>query len=115
MNNLLNQVQLVGNLGKDVEGLDFEDGKKLAKVTMATNAFYYKDGERQQTTRWHNIVAWGKTAELMIKLGQKGTRMLVQGKLNTRDYETKEGQRRQQTEVVVDQFLVINTSQENPF
>lgn len=109
MNALRNQVQLIGNLGQDPEIINLDSGKKLAKFSLATNESYKnKNGEQVQDTQWHNLVAWGKTAELIEKMALKGKEMAVQGKLNHNSYETKEGDKRYSTEVIVQEFLMLS-------
>ena len=108
MNTLKNSVQLIGNLGKDVELVKFENGNQLAKMTLATNEYYRnKEGEKVEETQWHNIVAWGKKAEVMAKLLKKGSEIAIQGKLTHRTFEDKEGMTKYFTEVVVHDFLKI--------
>jgi single-strand DNA-binding protein len=108
MNALKNKVQLIGNLGMNPEVRELENGNALAKFTMATNESYVnKEGERITDTQWHNIVAWGKTAELMGQLLAKGKEVMVEGKLTSRSYEDKEGNKRYITEVVANEFLVL--------
>lgn len=108
MNALKNKVQLIGNLGMNPEVRELENGNALAKFAMATNESYVnKEGERITDTQWHNIVAWGKTAELMGQLLAKGKEVMVEGKLTSRSYEDKEGNKRYITEVVANEFLVL--------
>lgn len=108
MNALRNKVQLIGNLGSDPEIVKLESGRKLAKFSMATNENYKnKQGERVTDTQWHNIVAWGKTAEIAEKYLEKGKEVLVSGKLTTRNYESQEGQKRYVTEVLANEFVMF--------
>ena len=73
MNKLKNQVRLIGHLGKDPEILDLQDGKKLAKVSIATKESYTnKDGDKVEDTQWHNLVAWMPLADLFEKYLKKG-------------------------------------------
>ncbi|MDP2159231.1 MAG: single-stranded DNA-binding protein, partial [Flavobacterium sp.] len=73
MNALQNKVQLIGHVGKDPIIKDFEGGKKLASLTLATNDVYVsKKGDQVEQTQWHTIVAWGKTAEIIEKFVEKG-------------------------------------------
>ncbi|MCB0669950.1 MAG: single-stranded DNA-binding protein [Saprospiraceae bacterium] len=116
MKNLVNRVQLIGHLGKDAEAIDVGNGKRLAKVTLATNNTYYgKDGNKIENTDWHNLVAWGKTAELMTSLGTKGSKMAVSGKISTRHYEDKEGVKKYITEIIVDEFMMVGEKIQKPF
>ena len=110
MSTLRNKVQLIGNLGNDPEIIALESGRKLAKFSLATNESY-KDvnGEKQTKTDWHNIVAWGKTAEIIEKYVTKGKEVAVEGKLTTRSYETKEGEKRYITEVVCNELLMLGS------
>ena len=114
MSTLRNKVQLIGNVGNEPEITNLESGKKVAKFSIATNEFY-KDskGEKQQDTQWHNIVAWGKIAEIVEKYVGKGKEVALEGKLTSRSYETKEGEKRYVTEVVVDEILLLGIKGDN--
>lgn len=106
MNTLRNSVQLIGNLGKDVEVKTFDNGNSVINFSLATSEFYNNsEGEKVQTTQWHRVVAWGKKADQMKSLLSKGNQVLVSGKLTYRSYEDKEGIKRYQTEIVADSFL----------
>jgi single-strand DNA-binding protein len=114
MNAIKNSVRLIGNVGNAPELKEFENGtgktkttQKMARFSMATNEQYVdRKGERQSSTEWHNIVAWGKSAELVEKLLQKGTEVVVEGKIATRSYE-KDGTKRSATEIVLSELLVL--------
>ena len=105
----VNKVILVGNLGRDPELRYTQGGQAVANFTLATtDRFTSKDGgERQERTEWHRIVAWGRTAELCAQYLSKGRSVYVEGRLQTREWEDKEGQKRRTTEVVAQtvQFL----------
>jgi single-strand DNA-binding protein len=108
MNALRNKVQLIGNLGNDPEIINLESGKKLAKITIATNETYKNDqGEKITDTQWHNVIAWGKTAELIEKYVTKGKEIVIEGKLTHRSYEDKNGDKKYMTEVVASELLLI--------
>ncbi|MCX2680946.1 single-stranded DNA-binding protein [Galbibacter sp. EGI 63066] len=108
MNTLRNRVQLIGNLGNDPEIIKLESGRKLAKFSIATNNSYKnKDGDVIKDTQWHNIVAWGKTAEIAEKYINKGKEVAVEGKLTTRSYEDKEGVKRYITEINCNELLML--------
>ena len=108
MNALRNRVQLIGNLGNEPEVIELESGKKLAKFAIATNETYRNaKGEKVTDTQWHNVVAWNKTAEIIEKYVQKGNEVIVEGKLTSRSYETKEGEKRYITEVVCNEILML--------
>lgn len=116
MKNLVNRVQLIGHLGRDAEAIDLGNGKRLAKATLATNSTYLgKDGQKVENTDWHNLVAWGKTAELMTALGTKGAKMAVTGKISSRQYEDKQGIKKYITEIVVDEFMMMGEKVAKPF
>jgi single-strand DNA-binding protein len=108
MNSLRNKVQLIGNLGNDPEIITLESGKKLAKFSLATNESY-KDasGQKVDNVQWHNLVAWNKTADIIEKYVTKGKEVAIEGKLTSRSYETKEGEKRYVTEVVVNELLMF--------
>lgn len=107
MNTLRNNVQLIGYAGMNPKVKNLENGKKVAKVSMATNEVYRnKAGERIQDTQWHNLVAWGKTAEIAEKYLKKGCEVAVTGKLVNRVFTDKEGIKRYVTEIVVNELLI---------
>jgi single-strand DNA-binding protein len=109
MNTLKNTVSLIGNLGGDPEFKTLEGGNVLARFSVATNESYKdKKGEWVTTTQWHNVVAWGKTAELSNKLLKKGAEVALEGKLVNDAYTTKEGDKRYKTEVNLREFMVLN-------
>ena len=108
MNTLKNKVQLIGNLGQNPEIVNLESDKKLVKFSLATNDTYKNaQGEKVQDTQWHNLVAWGKTAEIIEKYVQKGNEIAVEGKLTSRSYDDKDGNRRFITEIVVNELLML--------
>jgi len=108
--NLENRVQLLGFLGQDVELRELAQGNKLARLTMATNEFKKAvNGEQaEKVTTWHNLVAWGQTAETMSNLLRKGHKVFVEGKIAYRQYETKAGEKRNSTEIVVSSFRKLD-------
>ncbi len=108
MKALKNRVQLIGNLGADPEIKSFKNGK-LAKFSLATHEVYQnQEGEKVEETHWHNIVAWGKLAEISEKLLAKGKQVLIDGKLTNSSYEDKEGVKRYSTEIVANELLVLS-------
>ncbi|MEL0645581.1 MULTISPECIES: single-stranded DNA-binding protein [unclassified Olleya] len=108
MNTLRNKVQLIGNLGQDPEIINLESGKKLARFTLATNESYKNTkGEKITDTQWHQIVAWGKTADIIEKYVVKGKEVAIDGKLTTRTWEDKDGMKRYTTEVVCNELLML--------
>ena len=108
MNALKNKVQLIGHLGNDPEIINLESGKTLAKFSNATNESYKNaQGEKVENTYWHNIVAWGKTAQIVEKFVGKGKEVAIEGKLTTRSWEDKDGMKRYTTEVVCNESLML--------
>lgn len=108
MNTLKNRVQLIGNLGNNPEVISLDKGKKVAKFSIATNESYKNNlGEKVTDTQWHQVVAWNKTAEIIETYLTKGSEVMVEGKLTSRSYETKEGEKRYITEVVCSEILML--------
>ena len=104
----VNKVILVGNLGRDPEIRYTKDGQAVANFTLATSeSFTSRDGKREERTEWHRIVVWGKTAENCAQYLAKGRTVYIEGRIQTREWEDKEGQKRKTTEVVAQtvQFL----------
>ena len=106
MSTIRNSVSLIGNLGRDIETRELRNGNTMAKTSIAVNEYYTdKNGEKQVSTQWFNIVGFGKTAELMEKILQKGQKVSVTGKLQYNEYETEQGGKRKNAQIVVNQFL----------
>jgi single-strand DNA-binding protein len=100
--------QFIGNLGNDPEIKKLDGGKTLAKFSMATKETYKdKDGNKVDETTWHNLVAWGKTAEIIEKYLKKGDETAIEGRLCNRSYEDKEGNKRYAHEIVVNELLML--------
>jgi len=115
MNSLRNSVQLIGNLGKDVVIKEVSTGSKKASFSLATNEYYKNNkGEKVQETQWHNIVAWGKTAEFMSSILTKGSQVLIKGKLQSGSYEDKAGEKKYFTEIIANEFVTFD-KKEMPF
>ena len=110
MNTLRNKVQLIGNLGNSPEIITLDSGKKLAKFSIATNESYKNAaGEKITETQWHNLIAWNKTAEIVEKYLEKGKEIAIEGKLTSRSYDDKEGNKKYITEVVVNELLMLGS------
>ena len=108
MKNLRNRVQLIGNVGKEPQVRSFESGKTLASFSMATTETYLdQNGKRVNDTQWHQIIAWGKTANFIKSYLDKGNRIAVDGKLVHRSYNDKEGATKYITEVVVNEIMLL--------
>ncbi len=114
MSTLKNKVQLIGNVGNDPKITVLENGKKVIRFSLATNENYKNaNGEKVQSTNWHNMVAWNKTAEIIEEYAVKGKQIAIEGKLTSRSYETKDGEKRYVTEVVISEVLLLGTKNEN--
>lgn len=113
MNDLNNKVQLIGNLGMDPEMFTFENGNKKAKFSVATTQTYYDNkGEKVDDTQWHNIVAWGKLAEITEKILKKGKKVAIEGKLVYRNYDDKDGQKKYITEIVMNDLMLLTKKED---
>jgi len=114
MKSLRNSVQLIGNLGTAPEVKNFDNGKSIAKFSVATNESYYNQkGEKVQETQWHNVVAWGKTAEIAGKYLSKGQEIAIEGKLTTRSWDDKAGVKHYITEIVANELVLLGKKQTN--
>ncbi|MFM2138714.1 MAG: hypothetical protein RJA57_1021 [Bacteroidota bacterium] len=110
MNALRNKVQLIGNLGGAPDVRTLDSGKKMARFSMATNESYRNaSGEKVSETQWHNLVAWGKVAEIVERFLAKGREVAVEGKLVSRSYNDKEGNKKYVTEIQVNELLLLGT------
>lgn len=105
---LKNKVQLIGNLGNAPEVKTLDGGKKMARFSIATHETYRNvKGEKITETQWHNIIAWGKVAEIAEKYLTKGKEVVVEGKLVNRNYTDKDGNKKYSTEVQVNELLLL--------
>ncbi len=104
----VNKVILVGNLGKDAELRYTAGGSPVATVRLATtDRFKDKDGQWQDQTEWHSVVIWGKTAESLAEYLRKGKQIYVEGRLQTRSWDDREGKKRYTTEVKADKIVLL--------
>ncbi len=109
MSTLRNRVMLIGHLGQSPETKHFENGNSLSKFSIATNESYKNDkGEYVTETQWHNLVLWGNLAKTAEKYLDKGKEVIVEGKLQTRNYTDKEGVKRYVTEVQVSDLVLMS-------
>jgi len=109
MKTLKNTVQLIGNLGQDVEYREFDSGNTKANFTLATHDYYTdKNGEKIENTEWHNIVAWGNLAKWINEDLKKGDYILLKGKLTYRKYDDASGNTKYITEIVVAEFMNLS-------
>jgi single-strand DNA-binding protein len=103
-----NRVVLIGNVGKDPEIRYTTSGVPVVTFSLATSEMWKdKDGMQQERTDWHNVVAWRKLAEIIQEIVKKGSRLLVEGKIQTRSFE-KNGEKRYVTEIVADNVLLLD-------
>lgn len=103
-----NHVRLIGNLGFDPEVREVAPGRRVARMSLATSENYLNaEGERVTDTQWHTVVAWGRIADQVRQLLAKGTPVMVEGRLVHRSYPGKDGIKRHVTEVVLNDFKVI--------
>ena len=108
MSNLRNSVQLIGRLGKDPEVRTFDSGKKVATFSIATTDSYKNQkGEKVQETQWHNLVIWGKLADIAGQYLKKGKEIAIEGKLIHRSYETSSGEKKYITEITVNDLVML--------
>lgn len=103
----LNKVFLIGNLTRDPELRYTPQGTPVCSFGLATNRSYVTDGERREETEFHRLVAWNKLAELCSQLLKKGIKIHIEGRLQTRSWQTPDGQQRQTTEIVVEDMMIL--------
>lgn len=110
MNALRNKVQLIGNLGNNPEVRQTENGKKMAKFSVATNETYRNAaGEKITETQWHNIITWGKVAEIAEKFLVKGSEVALEGKLMNNTYVDKQGVKKYFTQIQANEILLVGS------
>lgn len=106
----VNKVILVGNLGRDPEIRYTKDGTAVANLNLATSdSWNDANGQRQERTEWHRVVAWGKLAEISKEYLSKGRQIYIEGRLQTRSWDDKSGTKRYTTEVKADQMVMLGT------
>lgn len=107
--NGVNKVILVGNLGNDPDVRRLESGTPVAKIRIATTETYRnRNGERFETTEWHNVTLWRSLAELAERFLHKGSKVYVEGKLRSREFEDREGHRRRITEIEAENIIIFD-------
>lgn len=108
MNAFTNKVQLIGRLGAKPDFKTLESGKVVAKMSLATNETYKNSkGEKIQETTWHNLTAWGKTAEILHNYTDKGSEIAIEGRLVNKEYVGKDGVKRRLTEIQVREIMLM--------
>jgi single-strand DNA-binding protein len=104
----MNKVLLIGNLGQDPELRYTQGGQAVLNLRLATNeSFMNRDNERQERTEWHTVIVWGKRGEALNKILSKGKQLCIEGRLQTRSWEDKQGQKRYSTEVVATNVILL--------
>lgn len=104
----VNKVILVGRLGRDPETRYTGGGQAVANFSIATDESYKdKNGERQKRTEWHKIVVWGKQAEIAQQYLKKGSLIFIEGRIQSREWQDKEGQKRTSFEIVANNFRML--------
>jgi single-strand DNA-binding protein len=110
----INKVILVGNVGKDPEIRHLESGVAVASFSLATSENYTaKNGEKVSSTEWHNIVMWRGLAEVAEKYVKKGKQLYIEGKIRTRSYDDKDGNKKYITEIVADTMQFLGTKEQS--
>jgi len=110
----LNKVMLIGRLGKDPEVRYTPDGSPVANFSLATGEFWTdKSGTRQERTEWHNIVAWNKLADLSSRYLKKGRQVYIEGRIRTREWDDRDGNKRRTTEIIANQMVLLGSRQES--
>ncbi|MCX7768320.1 MAG: single-stranded DNA-binding protein [Flavobacteriales bacterium] len=105
----MNKVILVGNLGNDPDVRRLESGTPVAKIRIATTETYRnRNGERFETTEWHNVTLWRSLAELAERFLHKGSKVYVEGKLRSREFQDREGHRRRVTEIEAENIIIFD-------
>lgn len=110
---MLNKVQLIGRLGADPEVKHLENGVGVARIRMATTETYKdKDGNRQELTEWHTVIAWRGLADIVEKYMHKGDLIYVEGKISTREYQSQSGEKKYSTEIKADNISMLGGKRE---
>jgi len=110
----LNKAQIIGNLTRDPELRQTPNGANVCSFTIATN-FSWKDqsGNKQEKVEFHNIVAWGKLAEICGQYLRKGKKVYIEGRIQTRDWEADDGSKRYKTEIIAENMIMLSRGGEN--
>lgn len=110
MNTLKNKVNLIGRIGAKPVSQTFESGAKKIRLSVATNErFKDKKGDWVDNTQWHTVIAWGKLCDRVEKVLDKGTEVVIEGRIVNRSYETKEGEKRFTTEIELSEFVILSS------
>lgn len=110
----INKAILIGNVGKDPEVRHLDSGVTVASFSLATSETYRnKEGQKVTNTEWHNIVVWRGLAEVAEKYVKKGNPLYIEGKIRTRSWDDKDGNKRYTTEIVADNMQMLGSKQSN--
>ncbi|MCW5849248.1 MAG: single-stranded DNA-binding protein [Anaerolineae bacterium] len=110
----LNKVMIIGNLGRDPEMRYTPSGKPVTSFSVATSrSWTTTDGERREATEWFNVVAWRDLAEICNQYLSKGSKVYIEGRLQTRSWESPDGQKHFRTEIVADEMIVLDHRRES--
>ena len=113
---MVNRVTLVGRLGRDPEMRQTGTGTPIVNFSVATNESWKdKNGEQQERTEWHKIIAWGRLAEICNEYLTKGKQVYIEGRLQTNEWEDKDGNKRYTTEVVANEMKMLGTRSEEDY
>ena len=104
---MLNKIQLIGRVGADPELRFTTDGTAVAQFNLATTKSWKKNGEKQEKTTWHKIIAWRKLAEIIGQYVKKGSLLYVEGELEIREFEDKQGVKRKTHEVIINDMKML--------
>ncbi|MGH9339291.1 MAG: single-stranded DNA-binding protein [Acidobacteriota bacterium] len=105
---MVNKVILIGRLGRDPEMRYTASGTPVANFSLATNEFWSDNGERKERTEWHQVVAWSKLGEICTQYLSKGRLVYIEGRLQTREWDDRDGNKRRTTEVVALNMQMLN-------
>jgi single-strand DNA-binding protein len=104
----INKALVCGNLTREVELKSLPSGMKVASISIATNRKYSVDGQKKEAVEFHNVIAFGKIAETLGQYCKKGDGLFVEGRIQTRNWEDKDGKKNYRTEIVVENFQFGN-------
>ncbi len=104
----INEVRIMGNITRDPELRTISTGTSVCNFSVATNRRYQQNDEWKEEVEFHNVVIWGKRAESFVQRAKKGTRVYIEGRLQTRSWEDKNGSKQFKTEIVVNRVILID-------
>ena len=106
----LNRITLIGNLTADPETKETKSGKKLAKIGLAVNLTYLSAGKKKEEVTFFNVIAWGRLGEIVAKYLKKGSKVYLDGRVNNRSYEDKQGVKKYISEVIMENLIMLGGS-----